>query len=238
MDVLGTIQSDKLTTKQHGQEGDALSHAHRGLGGTSSGSGGRAVVFKMRKTAYVDLSHGTTEVVETSRDRLDEFLGGRGYGASLLYDLVPPGVALLDPGNAVVLTSGLFSNTPWPAASRYHLTFRSPLTGCYGYANAGGKLGPSLAACGFGAVVVRGRAETPVHPLAGRGSVATLPAGALQLQRGRGPRPGEGRAMMRPTSPQARDPCVGGGGPTGAGRGIIGGSGTLSNREGDGDAVP
>jgi aldehyde:ferredoxin oxidoreductase len=133
----------------------------------------------MRKTAYVDLSRGTTGVVETSRDRLDEFLGGRGYGASLLYDLVPPGVAPLDPDNAVVLTSGLFSGTPWPAASRYHLTFRSPLTGCYGYANAGGKLGPFLAACGFDALVVRGRAARPVHLLVGRGSVAVLPAGDL-----------------------------------------------------------
>ncbi len=133
----------------------------------------------MRKTAYVDLSLGATEIVDTPRDRLDEFLGGRGYGASLIYDLAPPGIAPLDPESALILTSGLFSGTPWPAASRYHLTFRSPLTGCYGYANAGGKLGPFLAACGFDAIVVRGRAETPTHLLVGRGSVAVRPAGDL-----------------------------------------------------------
>ncbi|MDD5220763.1 MAG: aldehyde ferredoxin oxidoreductase family protein [Candidatus Bipolaricaulis sp.] len=133
----------------------------------------------MRKTAYVDLSLGSTEIADTPDDRLGAFLGGRGYGASLLYDLVPPGVGPLDPGNALILTSGLFSGTSWPAASRYHLTFRSPLTGCYGYANAGGKLGPFLAACGFDAVAVRGRAESPVYLLVDCGAVAILPAGDL-----------------------------------------------------------
>jgi dihydroorotate dehydrogenase/Pyruvate/2-oxoacid:ferredoxin oxidoreductase delta subunit len=66
---------------------------------------------------------------------------------------------------------------------------------------------------------------------------SSCPTGSLLLQRGGVPRPDEGGAMMRHTSPYARDPCGGGGGPARAGRGIIGGSGTSSSGEGDGDAV-
>ncbi len=133
----------------------------------------------MRKTAYVDLSTRTVRIEETTEDTLMRFLGGRGYGAYLLYRLVPPEVKPHSPENAVIISSGLFSGTPWPAAARYHLTFRSPLTGIYGYANAGGKLGPYLAACGFDAVVIRGRAEIPVYLLIDKLDVRIEPADEL-----------------------------------------------------------
>ena len=93
----------------------------------------------MRKTMTVNLLARTIRVIDTPRTAIDKFLGGRGYAASLLFDLVPPEPESDIPENAVILSSGTLNGTPWPAASRYHLTFRSPLTGCYGYANAGGK---------------------------------------------------------------------------------------------------
>lgn len=91
----------------------------------------------MRKTAYIDLFAHTVKIEDTCKETIVRFLGGRGYGAYLLYRLVPPEVKPHSPENTVIISSGLFSGTPWPAAARYHLTFRSPLTGIYGYANAG-----------------------------------------------------------------------------------------------------
>ena len=44
----------------------------------------------MRKTATANLTRGTSEVADTSRSAIESFLGGRGYAASLSYDLVPP----------------------------------------------------------------------------------------------------------------------------------------------------
>ena len=124
--------------------------------------------MNMRKTVYINLSTREIEVMDTPQEAIESFLGGRGYAASILYNLVPKEVGPEDPGNAIIVSTGLFSGTPWPAASRYHLTFRSPLTNSYGYANAGGKLGPYLAACGFDALVVRGRAEAPLYLLVDR----------------------------------------------------------------------
>ncbi|MCK5246506.1 aldehyde ferredoxin oxidoreductase, partial [Candidatus Bipolaricaulota bacterium] len=115
----------------------------------------------MRKTMTVNLSAGTIRVIDTPRAAIDKFLGGRGYAASLLFDLVPPEAESDVPENALILSSGLLNGTPWPAASRYHLTFRSPLTGCYGYANAGGKMGPYLAYARLDALVITGRAAVP-----------------------------------------------------------------------------
>jgi len=133
----------------------------------------------MRKTAYVDLSARTVKIEETREETIAQFLGGRGYGAHLLYKLVPPRVSPDSPDNVTIISSGLFSGTPWPAAARYHLTFRSPLTGIYGYANAGGKLGPYLAACGFDALVIRGKSETPVYLLIDKLDVRVEPADEL-----------------------------------------------------------
>lgn len=133
----------------------------------------------MRKTAYIDLSTHAVKVEDTPKGTIMQFLGGRGYGAYLLYRLVPPEVEPHSPNNAVIISSGLFSGTPWPAAARYHLTFRSPLTGIYGYANAGGKLGPYLAACGFDALVIRGKSKTPVYLLIDKLDVRVEPADEL-----------------------------------------------------------
>ena len=115
----------------------------------------------MRKTMTVNLFSGTIHVADTPPAAIDKFLGGRGYAASLLFDLVPPKAAFEMSENVLILSSGLLNGSPWPAASRYHLTFRSPLTGCYGYANAGGKLGPYLAYAGLDALVITGSARGP-----------------------------------------------------------------------------
>lgn len=115
----------------------------------------------MRRTVTVSLTDRSISSVATPSEDIAAYLGGRGYAAHLLYDLVPPEVDALDPRNVLILSSGLLNGTSWPAASRYHLTFRSPLTGCYGYANAGGKLGPYLANAGVDALVITGAAETP-----------------------------------------------------------------------------
>ncbi len=133
----------------------------------------------MRKTAYVDLSTRTVKIEESREETIAQFLGGRGYGAYLLYKLVPPRIFPDSQNNVAIISSGLFSGTPWPAAARYHLTFRSPLTGIYGYANAGGKLGPYLAACGFDALVIQGRSETPVYLLIDKLDIRIEPANDL-----------------------------------------------------------
>ena len=158
----------------------------------------------MGQTGIVDLTTRTAEIAPTDGHMLTRFLGGRGLAARLLYDLVPAGIAADDAENVVILTSGPLNGTAWPTASRYHLTFRSRLTGCYGYANAGGKLGPYLASAGFDAVIIRGKAERPAYVLAESGRLRIEPAGELWSRT-----TGETEAALQQRHPNAATACIG-----------------------------
>jgi aldehyde:ferredoxin oxidoreductase len=113
------------------------------------------------KTALVDLSASEVEVLETSPEVLRQFLGGRGLGAKLLYERVGPEVDPLSPENILIFTAGPLSGTPWPTSARLHVTFKSPLTGAYGYANSGGFFAAELRHAGYDALVITGRAPGP-----------------------------------------------------------------------------
>ncbi|MEW5717988.1 MAG: aldehyde ferredoxin oxidoreductase N-terminal domain-containing protein, partial [Chloroflexota bacterium] len=133
----------------------------------------------MALTALVDLSRGSIEYSETDPALRKRFLGARGIGAKILFDRVGARVAPFDPENCLIFTTGAFSGTPWPTASRYHVTFKSPATNAYGYANAGGHFGPELAHAGFDALIVTGRAAAPVYLQITDRAIAIHPANHL-----------------------------------------------------------
>jgi aldehyde:ferredoxin oxidoreductase len=113
------------------------------------------------KTATVDLSTSRVDIVETPFETLRQFLGGRGLGAKLLYDLVGPDVEPLSPSNYLIFTAGPLAGTPWPTSARLHVTYKSPLTGAYGYANSGGFFAAEMRHAGYDAIVITGRATQP-----------------------------------------------------------------------------
>ena len=115
----------------------------------------------MANTATVDLTTGRVTVKETAAELLRDYLGGRGLGARLLYDLVGPPVDPLGPENYLIFTAGPLAGSPWPTSARMHVTFRSPLTGVYGYANTGGQIVAQLRHAGYDALLVTGRAPAP-----------------------------------------------------------------------------
>ncbi|NPV85091.1 MAG: aldehyde ferredoxin oxidoreductase family protein [Anaerolineae bacterium] len=117
----------------------------------------------MAKTAFVDLSSGVVRLEQSDPALLEMFLGGRGYASKLLYDRVPPDVQPLSPENLLIFSMGMMGGTPWPTASRGHVTFKSPVTGAYGHANSGGYWGAELARAGYDALVIKGKASQPVY---------------------------------------------------------------------------
>ena len=115
----------------------------------------------MAKTATVNLTTGGISIVETRAHLLRDYLGGRGLGARLLYDLVGPEVDPLGPDNYLIFTAAPLAGTPWPTSARMHVTFKSPPTGVYGYANTGGQIVAQLRHAGYDALLVTGRAPVP-----------------------------------------------------------------------------
>ena len=136
----------------------------------------------MGLTAIVNLTLGAVSIIPTPEAALDRFLCGRGLGLSLLWQHVAgrldPSAPLdpLGPDNPLIFTVCPFTGTSWPAGARGHVTFHSPLTGVYGYANSGGHFWAALAHCGFDALVVLGQSAEPVRLDVTAGAVTIVPA--------------------------------------------------------------
>ncbi len=109
----------------------------------------------------VDLTREKVRKEFLDRRMTDLFLGGTGLGAKILLDEVPQGASAFAPANKLIFMAGLLTGTPVPASARYGVTFKSPQTGGYGEATAGGKWGPELKWAGYDGIIVEGCARSP-----------------------------------------------------------------------------
>ena len=115
------------------------------------------------KWLWVDLTRGTLESREYDPVLAEQYLGGNGFGARLLWQNVGRDVDPLSPENWLIFSTGPLCGTVVPNPGRMEVVSKSPLTGIYGDANSGGFLGPELKYAGWDAVVVTGRSPTPVY---------------------------------------------------------------------------
>ena len=114
------------------------------------------------KMLVVDLSKGSFEIQEIGKEILHKFIGGKGLGVKLLYDLLPPKVDPLSEENIVLLVTGPLVNTQVPTSCRFGLITKSPLTGAFLDSYASENLGPAMKACGLDVVLIKGKSERPV----------------------------------------------------------------------------
>lgn len=90
-------------------------------------------------------------------------LGGRGLGQWILFREVPPGVDSFDAENVVTIGAGPLTGTLAPASARLTVDTKNALTGGVCASNGGGHFAPELKYAGFDAVVIEGRASSPVY---------------------------------------------------------------------------
>jgi aldehyde:ferredoxin oxidoreductase len=133
----------------------------------------------MGQAVIVDLTERRAEWFDSDLAVQKDFLGARGVAAWTLLSRTAPSTAPLSADNPLIFSVGLFAGTPWPTGSRYHVTFKSPLTGVYGYASSGGHFGAALAQAGVDMLVVLGQASEPVMLEVRPGRIDILPAGHL-----------------------------------------------------------
>jgi aldehyde:ferredoxin oxidoreductase len=114
------------------------------------------------KTLRVDLQARDYLIEERSSDWVRKFLGGRAFGAYHLVQEVPPDADPLGPENKLIFAAGILTQSKLSGASRFSTLAKSPLSGGYGEAEAGGWWGPELVAAGFNAIIIENQADTPV----------------------------------------------------------------------------
>jgi aldehyde:ferredoxin oxidoreductase len=103
-----------------------------------------------------------------SSDTLEEtfyrrYFGGRGLISYYLLNELEPRIDPLGPDNKLIFACGPITGAPISGSGRNSVGAKSPLTGAYGEAEAGGFWGAELKKAGYDAIIFEGKASSPVY---------------------------------------------------------------------------
>lgn len=117
------------------------------------------------KILRIDLASGRISYEKLNKKDMRLYIGGSGLGAKYLMEETGAETDPLGPDNILAFMTGPFTGTRAPNGGRYQVTTKSPLTGGLGEANSGGSFGPKLKFTGVDGLILKGKAEKPVHIL-------------------------------------------------------------------------
>ncbi|MGQ9599112.1 MAG: aldehyde ferredoxin oxidoreductase family protein [Anaerolineae bacterium] len=116
-----------------------------------------------RRFLRIDLSNRRYQAIPVPHALIEQYVGGRGFAAKMVWDLIPPHGDPLGLENVLMFLTGPL--TGLAPCARSMLAFKSPLTGTYGDSYHGGFLGAEIRYAGFDGILIEGEAETPVYLL-------------------------------------------------------------------------
>ncbi len=115
------------------------------------------------KILRVDLTKKEFKIEEPGEKFYRKYIGGRGFALYYMLKEMEPGIEPFSPDNMLVFASSIIGGVTAPAIPRLTVCGKSPLTGGFGEAEAGGFWAPELKKAGYDAVIVTGKAEKPVY---------------------------------------------------------------------------
>lgn len=114
-----------------------------------------------KKHLLVDLSQGTIAYLDLADAFLERYIGGRGFGAKLVWDNLLKHDFKIDPlgpENVLVVAPGPLTGTYLPSSGKNSFVSISPATGIYGDSSMGGSFGIELRQTGIDILSITGRA--------------------------------------------------------------------------------
>ncbi len=117
----------------------------------------------MGKILRIDLSSRKIDTEKTTDEVVEKYIGGNGLGTKILYEETTKDTDPLGPDNPVIFAVGPVNGTRAFNSDRFDTVTRSPLTGIYAESNCGGYWGATFKRCGYDALVVTGKADSPVY---------------------------------------------------------------------------
>jgi aldehyde:ferredoxin oxidoreductase len=111
----------------------------------------------------IDLSKGKTKDRAISEEMFEKYLGGRGLGARLLFDMLPARTDPLSPENILFFLTGPLTGTKVPGSSKFVVITKSPLTGAWCDSYSSGKLPIELKKLGYDGMIIRGKSNHPCY---------------------------------------------------------------------------
>jgi len=110
----------------------------------------------------VDLSKNKAIAESYDASMALNFIGGRGFAAKILWDTLQPGIDPLSPKNKLIFAAGPLTGFGLPNSGKLVVAAKSPLTGGYGDGNIGTWAAVQMREAGYDAVIIEGKAETPI----------------------------------------------------------------------------
>ena len=142
------------------------------------------------KLLDIDLTSGETKEIGISDETARRYLGGRGLGARLLFDLLPAKTDPLSPDNILIFLTGPFTGSMAPGSSKFVVVTKSPLTGGWCDSYSSGRISLEIKKAGYDGLVIREERTTP----------ATCRS-AIRASRSGGPIESGGRTVSRRRKP-------------------------------------
>ena len=115
------------------------------------------------KILRVNLSKESWTIENPPENFYRQYFGGEGFIGYFLLNELQRGVEPLSPDNKLIFAAGPLTGVPVGGCGRHSVGGKSPLTGAFGEAEAGGHWGAELKMAGFDAIIVEGKAERPVY---------------------------------------------------------------------------
>ena len=100
-----------------------------------------------------------------------QYLGGLGFGARTLLDMVPKGTEPFSPENVIAWWPGPVAGTILPTSSKFGVFALSPLTGPFGFGICSGGFANELKSAGWDGIVMTGRSSKPTYLFVDDGNV-------------------------------------------------------------------
>lgn len=129
----------------------------------------------MGKSLHVNLTTKQFRILPLDEEKTSLFLGGRGLGIACLMEYFfklqqtckyKNSFVETDPlseDNVIIISTSPTTGTKMPTSGRFHMNYKSPLTGIYGSTNAGGRWGVEFKKTGFDVLVITGKAAIDTY---------------------------------------------------------------------------
>jgi len=116
------------------------------------------------KILEIDLTTKKISTQQLDPKWAEQFIGGNGFAAKLLYDKVSVKTDALSENNALIFMIGPLQGTRIPACgSRTAIVTKSPLTNLFMGSYFGGHFGAELKFAGYDGIIISGKSDKPVY---------------------------------------------------------------------------
>lgn len=109
----------------------------------------------------INLSTEQIKIRSLDNDFAIKYIGGRGFGARLLWDRTDATTNPLSPENPIIMAAGPLTGLLVPGSGKTSFISLSPATEIFGDSNIGGHIGLRLKQAGFDILLLTGKRSTP-----------------------------------------------------------------------------